>query len=195
MSGDLPTWEAVGVVYHDENFGKLEKWDRNERAKKRAEKGAIKKRYPDLIIPDYGEVYDSNVEVVVHDVSTAIIDEENQKQARSKQEKYDVARQAAADLGLDPNEIIATPTDEVIDAEVRDVEPQDIYAAVTDSHGTPYAEKDLRSLSYSFKALNNKINAFGEADTDAKVEQLDRLKLKRDAVHYYMSKQKEQANG
>jgi hypothetical protein len=65
ITGKKPTWWAVGVVSKDESFSKLEyengkptgsrkpeMWDRNERAKKRAAKNAIRQRF-DIIIPDY----------------------------------------------------------------------------------------------------------------------------------------------
>lgn len=51
MVGKEPTWEGIGVVQSPENFskdGKPEKFDRVERAKKRAEKQALKKRFPSL---------------------------------------------------------------------------------------------------------------------------------------------------
>jgi hypothetical protein len=63
--GKKPTWWAVGVVSKGESFSgfeyennkptgnrKPEMWDRNERAKKRAAKNAIRQRF-DIIIPDY----------------------------------------------------------------------------------------------------------------------------------------------
>lgn len=53
--GPEPVWIAIGVVDHREVFakeGKPDKWDRHERAKKRAEKWAIRKRFPSTIIPD-----------------------------------------------------------------------------------------------------------------------------------------------
>lgn len=50
LYGEAPSWEGVGVVYGSERFSfdssKPEKWDRHERAKKRAEKVALKKRFP-----------------------------------------------------------------------------------------------------------------------------------------------------
>lgn len=53
--GEAPTWQAVGVVDHREEFtrgDKPDKWDRHERAKKRAEKWAIKKRFSRITFPD-----------------------------------------------------------------------------------------------------------------------------------------------
>lgn len=51
LVGPEPTWFAVGVVKASENFGP-DKWDRHERALKRAEKGAIRKRFPRIHLPE-----------------------------------------------------------------------------------------------------------------------------------------------
>ena len=58
LIGGCPKTEYVGVVYGSESFsynGKPEKMDRHERAKKRAEKGALKKRFALKINTDYEE--------------------------------------------------------------------------------------------------------------------------------------------
>lgn len=81
--GPCPSWSAVGVVKATEHFSgpewedwnskkvkkdkdgnsiyKPEMWDRNERAKKRAAKGAYRKGFPNVKLPDpeYGEVVDA----------------------------------------------------------------------------------------------------------------------------------------
>ena len=64
ICGSKPSWEAVGVVSGDEHFSGLvyengkatnkrkpEMWDRNERAKKRAAKNAIRQRFSGLTLP------------------------------------------------------------------------------------------------------------------------------------------------
>jgi len=77
--GAEPTWEAVGVVDHREKFAdtdnprpsrQVDKWDRHERAKKRAEKWAIRKRFPSTIIPDI----DLDDEVI-NSVATEVMEE------------------------------------------------------------------------------------------------------------------------
>lgn len=58
LIGDCPRTEYVAVVYGSESFsynGKPEKMDRHERAKKRAEKGALKKRFALKINTDFEE--------------------------------------------------------------------------------------------------------------------------------------------
>ena len=55
LVGPEPVWTAVGVVRGDEKFsydGKPEKMDRYERACKRAEKAAIRKRFPRVSLPE-----------------------------------------------------------------------------------------------------------------------------------------------
>jgi hypothetical protein len=60
LVGDKPEWTGVGVVTSGENFGN-DKMDRNERAKKRAEKIAIRKRFPRIKLPDPEIDYDDDV--------------------------------------------------------------------------------------------------------------------------------------
>jgi len=59
-TGPEPIWTGVAVVYGDENFGK-DKFDRHERAQKRAEKLAIGKRFRRINLP---EPYGADVEYV-----------------------------------------------------------------------------------------------------------------------------------
>lgn len=51
LVGPEPTWTAVGIVKATENFGG-DKMPRYERACKRAEKAAIKKRFPRVNLPE-----------------------------------------------------------------------------------------------------------------------------------------------
>ena len=53
--GSEPTWSAIGIVFAEEKFSydnKPEKMSRYERACKRAEKSAIKKRFPRVHLPE-----------------------------------------------------------------------------------------------------------------------------------------------
>jgi hypothetical protein len=62
LVGPEPVWEATAVVDYRENFegkptekrpeGTPDKWDRVERCDKRAEKWAIRKAFPSVILPD-----------------------------------------------------------------------------------------------------------------------------------------------
>lgn len=51
IAGKPPEWTAIGIVYGSENFGSKEMFARVERARKRAAKLAIKKRWPSLDLP------------------------------------------------------------------------------------------------------------------------------------------------
>ena len=51
MVGPEPVWTGVGVVYAKENFGG-DKFNRAERASKRAEKIALRKRFPRVNLPE-----------------------------------------------------------------------------------------------------------------------------------------------
>lgn len=51
MVGPEPVWTGVGVVYQKENFGG-DKFNRAERASKRAEKIALRKRFPRVNLPE-----------------------------------------------------------------------------------------------------------------------------------------------
>ena len=50
--GKEPVWIGHGVVFSGENFGGLDKFDRKERAQKRAEKLALRKRFPRIHLPE-----------------------------------------------------------------------------------------------------------------------------------------------
>jgi len=55
LIGPRPQWTSVGVVHKQENFareGKTDKWDRHERAKKRAEKWALRRMVPGVRLAD-----------------------------------------------------------------------------------------------------------------------------------------------
>lgn len=125
-AGKRPVWSAVGVVDHREHFTKVayennkpqvdekgnpvykpEMWDRNERAKKRAEKGALKKRYPDVLIPDLTDLAmeDNNIDTIISNVVQALAD------------KPAVDRpKIMAELGF--------PTDEPASKQVVDADPE-----------------------------------------------------------------------
>lgn len=86
LGGPEPVWTAVGVVDHREKFsraagtkgpndpGTPDKWDKVQRAEKRAEKGAIRKAFASVLMPDVdmGEQasIDANiVDAIVRDVT------------------------------------------------------------------------------------------------------------------------------
>lgn len=236
-AGKLPTWEAVGVVGGNERFSQaeVERWekqpggkskpiykrgangeliykqemfDRNERAKKRAEKLALKKRYPDLLIPEYGEIAsEPEIQVLIQTTEGDLVKADDY--AREKAKNLD-EKQALLELGFEPD---PSPADEpepppnFVDAEYEDVadplwtepdgdDPNSIYWDVTDSKGVPYRDKALSDLRWSFNGLNKAIKKYdkhplGEDD----IKKLDELKLKREAVHYWIGIKEEQERG
>ena len=108
--GPCPSWSAVGVVKAEEHFSgnvwennkkvedkyKPEMWDRNERAKKRAAKGAYRKGFPNVKLPDpeYGEVVEG-VAIEVKDTITKELAAEASKPPRSE-------AQLLTELGYEP---------------------------------------------------------------------------------------------
>ena len=61
-AGKEPTWEGIGVVYGREDFGGIEKFERQERCMKRAEKLAIRKRFAGMSLQDAElDVYDNGI--------------------------------------------------------------------------------------------------------------------------------------
>jgi hypothetical protein len=223
MSGPRPVWTGTGVVYGSEHFskGEVERWekvdgrnlpvlkvdetgapvyqpemfDRNERAKKRAEKVALKKRYPDLIIPEFSEVQSPEFRVLIENAEGQLVEAEEIVKNRSSKEWHNVARQAADDLGLDPDEIVGPEIieeGEYTDADTD--EPDLIYATVTDSKDIPYAKKELKDLTFSYNGLKKMLAEFGEV-TDENAGRYSQIKLKAEACEYYINQKKEQANG
>jgi hypothetical protein len=89
LAGAEPVWTACGVVDHRESFsraagtkgkndpGTPDKWDRHQRAEKRAEKWAIRKAFPSVLLPDaeLGEAAYIDAEIVdaiVRDVTAEL---------------------------------------------------------------------------------------------------------------------------
>lgn len=213
MAGPRPVWTGTGVVGGGEHFSeaevltwenrkpktfkedddgnpiyKQEMYDRNERAQKRAEKVALKKRYPDLIIPEFGEVQDSNMTVLIENAEGELVKAE--EHFKERVENLD-EKQALRDLGYEVEE------DEILEGEMSDVDPlwdahrDSIYYEVTDSKGTPYREKPIKSLSYSLSALNKKIAAFKEPKNEEELSEQTEFNLKRDAVKFWIEQKKE----
>ncbi len=69
LVGPEPVWTAIGVVRSGENFGTSERMDRYERACKRAEKAAIRKRFPRIHLPEpLGFNAEDVIEAELHDI-------------------------------------------------------------------------------------------------------------------------------
>jgi hypothetical protein len=69
LAGSEPTWSAVAVVHGSENFGPTEKYDRYERCCKRAEKLAIRKRFPLINLPEPVGFDESYIDAEARDIT------------------------------------------------------------------------------------------------------------------------------
>jgi hypothetical protein len=101
LAGPEPVWTAVGKVDHRESFSfgdKPDKWDRHERAQKRAEKWAIRKAYPAVNIPDR-EIDGEVVEGIVREIPDY---EERPHQGKG-------AAKLLTELGFDPEPGVGWP--------------------------------------------------------------------------------------
>jgi len=101
LAGPRPCVEAVGVVHANEKFtydGGVEKWDRNERAKKRGEKQVLRRAYPVGVRimgdADMGDVIEGTARDLVMDVSSQIAAEASKPRPTNEQ--------ILSDLGFPP---------------------------------------------------------------------------------------------
>ncbi len=153
--GPEPVWTGVGVVYGGESFGgngKPEKFDRYERAAKRAEKVALKKRFPSLQSLDSnngeGEQYDGNIDIKVI--------EPEQKGPRRTEEELD------RELGFGP-----TPARDVtrdaewiearnnISGQTQPIAPETPQAPAQAGKGTNSGEQPSLNANGDEKTLEN----------------------------------------
>ena len=109
MVGKPPGWTGVGVVYNDEKFSRSgrDSFNRHERAKKRAAKLAIKKRFPSLDLPtsvmdDFGE-----------DPIISVEAPEPEKEL-DKEEPVKTEAEILNELGFESEVVTATVVDEVV---------------------------------------------------------------------------------
>jgi hypothetical protein len=170
--GPEPVWEAVGVVDYRENFegkptekrpeGTPDKWDRHERAKKRAEKWAIRKAFPAVIIPDPmfeefqvdGEIIDVIVKDVEEDFANRVafpepgqVKKTAQKQAEEP-EKVDKPPPAQGTVVKPENGSKSMTQDEIYQALVDDKLCKNVWHAMnllTNHCKTGFATYELAS--------------------------------------------------
>lgn len=106
MVGPEPVWTGIGTVYAAEKFGKdgqPEKWSRRERAEKRAEKVALRKRFPRVNLPEpSGQVVDADAIDVQYS--------EQEQQAELPEGKKADTNQILAELGFAPEPARAKTT-------------------------------------------------------------------------------------
>jgi len=102
LIGPEPSWTGVGTVYGAERFSydnKPEKFDRGERAKKRAERIALRKRFARIDLPDT-DVYIDDGEYPASD-QQQYIDAEVQQPSRAYSRAAASETEALAALGYD----------------------------------------------------------------------------------------------
>lgn len=91
LVGEEPSWTGIGIVYGSEKFAfgdKPEKFNRHERAIKRAEKIAIRKRFPRIDLPLDLEFEENS------------IDAEWNEEGRSPRNAREIIRELGFDTGI-----------------------------------------------------------------------------------------------
>jgi hypothetical protein len=156
LAGSEPTWSAVGVVKKGENFGR-DAMPRYERACKRAEKAAIRKRFPRVHLP----------EPIGFD-DTEVIDTQFSEVTRSEEQNLN-------ELGFDGNPI---PPEHDAPAPIQQTTAAmtlEFAENVVTKDGKRYGDLTTEELSYHH---NGCINGLKLKITPEKREDLE---MKRDA--------------
>lgn len=132
--GPQPTWSGVGVVFGSENFGRIEKFDRRERAKKRAEHAALKKRFPRVQLPEPQEMdYEETQFKVMTDVEY--------KESLPEPKQVKSIDQLNVELGFDPEpEHTPTPLTDAVKASA------DAIPAESAPTTRPFHPEDLKEV-------------------------------------------------
>lgn len=140
MVGPEPVVTAVGVVRADESFGKSEKFDRHERAQKRAEKLALRKRFPrlDAIMQISAEDVDQDV------VDAAFADVEDVEDGKPPRQINEIL----SDLGFDPETHKTTTTQRPYTPEALKTYLVDLSSHLTDDLAPEDTNKVAACLDY-----------------------------------------------
>jgi hypothetical protein len=144
LIGDEPIWIGYGVVFGDENFGKG--FDRHERAKKRGEKLALRKRFPRLRLPEPVGVDD-------------VVDSEDYNVVMQEPEKLPEPRKTVeenlTELGFEP--------DQKPEKEPKNPKKQEeVHTVTSNEFWTVVKEKGLSNLAGQ-DILNNQGGDFNAA--------------------------------
>lgn len=185
LNGSEPTWTSVGVVDHRETFGREpgtkgkddlgtpDKWDRHERAEKRAEKWAIRKAFPSVILPDVDLGEQSQIDGAIVDAIIRDVTEElaNPEPPREESEVLD-------ELGFEPGtktepEPVPEPVPEPAKMDL------DTAQAVENRDGTSYGDIDSETLSHMSGALSKALKGDELSDDDRETREfkLDAIKV------------------
>lgn len=176
MIGLEPVWTGVGVVCQGEKFsrdGSPEKYNRVERAEKRAEKQALKKRFPTL--QQFDNTQSENaIDVDAVDVSFLVEDEaEEQKQLSDKTPDDIIREMGCFDTGKKPDKPATDPVSS------SGAAPENSTAGITLSEACkvkhPAADGDVYLSSMSIEKLK------------AYLDELLKIRDPEDTALYYMN--------
>jgi hypothetical protein len=162
LVGAEPVWIGYGVVFGSETFGGTEKFDRKERAKKRAEKVALRKRFPRIHLPEPDGIDD-----VVDPSDYAVVMDSDQMDEH----------RAMVDLGFEQ------ATEAVFDNEFEQAKPEpapqqkvayqakpegkmtlEFANGETNRYGVKYGDIDTETLSNMANALTKMVKRTDEQE-------------------------------
>ena len=189
--GPKPDWKASAVVYASEDFEgeysakdqiegkgkqgekKPQKWDRNERCKKRCFKWALKKRFSRLEIPEDDSTM--IIDVQAREIAANIA---NQLAAKAQEQKVKTPEKLLEELGFGSNPTPPPPpefTAPVIELSAK----MDLQTAqnVLNHEGKRYGDLQTEQLNYMANTLSQALQA-GKYKT---TEKLNEAQFKLDA--------------
>ena len=189
--GPKPDWKASAVVYASEDFEgeysakdqiegkgkqgekKPQKWDRNERCKKRCFKWALKKRFSRLEIPEDDSTM--IIDVQAREIAANIA---NQLAAKAQEQKVKTPEKLLEELGFGSNPTPPPPpefTAPVIELSAK----MDLQTAqnVLNHEGKRYGDLPTEQLNYMANTLSQALQA-GKYKT---TEKLNEAQFKLDA--------------
>jgi hypothetical protein len=144
LVGTEPTWTGIGVVTSTENFGN-DKMDRNERAKKRAEKIALRKRFPRIELPDMDYEPEDVIDVIPTVENPNKITSESEildQLGYKKEENIDALQEIKDKIITICNEKGGADNQKIMDL-IKEYDPK----------GNPNRIKDLSKLEELYKKL------------------------------------------
>jgi len=161
LIGPEPVAESWGVVFSTENFGgAVEKFDRHERAKKRAEKLALRKRFPRIHLPEPENYSDDTVDA--EDVKFLMEDP-----------KIEVPADFDPDKAIDEMMGTSKPEKPVIDHDLE------FACGFKDSRGKLYVSMSNNELQYHINGITNKGTKATDAD-NANLQAINTIKAARE---------------
>ena len=182
LAGSEPTWSAVGVVKKGENFGR-DAMPRYERACKRAEKAAIRKRFPRVHLPEPVGFDDTEViDTQFNEVAVTRSEEQNMNELGFDSNPIPVEHDAPM-----PGDNDGYHFDPTIKPVSEGMSLEDAAATLT-KDGKRYDTLTNDKLEWHFRGCVNELNKV--RTTPLADEKRLELALKRDAAAtVYVSRQ------